>query len=255
MNDYNNNLGYVSVIMPAFNSERFIKSSIDSVINQKYQFWNLLVINDGSTDNTASIVNAISGFDDRVQLVNNQGVKGAAGARNYGLECATGDYVAFIDSDDIWHPEKLLKQLSIMRDKGADFSYTSYEIIDEYDDKKNSYIVPETIDYEKLLKQNVVGCSTVIISRKLVERHRFTTEFYHEDYCMWLDFLKNQYNTVGIKEPLVKWRSISGSRSHDKRNSAKRRWQIYRVYLKLPFLKSLKFFLHYMFNGVKKHFM
>lgn len=240
--------------MPVYNGEKYIKLAINSVISQSYKDWNLIVVNDGSTDSTASIVQSFVEEDSRIKLIDNNGKKGAAGARNYGLSLSSGDYVAFIDCDDVWHSEKLKKQLDLMKKEGMDFSYTSYEIIDSNGANcKQNYIVPERISFKQMLKENFVGCSTVIISQKITNKYSFSTEFYHEDYCLWLQLLKDGYNAIGCTEPLVKWRFIHGSRSSNKFNSAIRRWNIYRKHLCLSLFQSYKYFALYMFNGILKY--
>lgn len=248
-------MGSVTVIMPVYNGERYIETAIRSVIDQTYGNWKLIVVNDGSTDSTCSIVERLSSEDSRIILVHNGGDKGAAGSRNYGLDMCSSEYVAFLDSDDVWEPSKLKTQLDQMKQKGADMSYTSYAIVDENGvRKKSNYIVPETTTFEQMLKENVVGCSTVILSGDIVQKYRFTTDFYHEDYCMWLDILRDGYTVIGCPEVLAKWRLIANSRSANKKSSAINRWKIYRQYLNLPLIKSIRVFLKYTVNGIGKYF-
>lgn len=254
MADSMTNIGLVTVIMPVYNCERYIESAIRSVIDQTYDNWKLIVVNDGSTDCTCSIVERISSEDHRVVLVHNVEEKGAAGARNFGLSLIEGEYVAFLDSDDIWDCNKLKTQLYEMKIKRADISYTSYSIIDENGERKKSdYIVPQSTTFEDMLKENVVGCSTVIMREKLARQYRFATNFYHEDYCLWLKILRDGYTAVGCTCVLTKWRLITNSRSFNKKNSAISRWKIYRQYLNLPLIKSVKVFLLYTIRGIKKY--
>lgn len=248
-------LGTVTVVMPVYNCEMYIENAILSVLAQTYTHWRLIVINDGSTDSSCSIVQKIASTDKRVTLVHNTSVKGAAGARNCGLDMCVGEFVAFLDSDDVWEPDKLETQLMEMNRKNADMSYTSYSIVDENGkSRKKTYVVPESTSFEQMLKENVVGCSTVVFTNELARKYRFATDYYHEDYCMWLDILRDGYKVIGCPEPLVKWRLISNSRSFNKKNSAKNRWEIYRHYLKLPLSVSVKAFLMYAINGIKKYF-
>lgn len=245
----------VTVIIPAYNCENFIKATIQSVIDQTYENWRLIVIDDESKDSTCEIVNKLTEKDDRIQLIRNPVNMGVAKTRNRGLDFSQGDYVAFLDSDDVWHSDKLSKQIEKMQLTGADFSYTSYNIINiEGNCSKNAYIVPEEITFNKLLEENVIGCSTVVLSSEIAKKYRFVSDFYHEDYCLWLDILKDGYKPAGCAEPLVDWRFIRNSRSFDKRNSAKKRWKIYREYLGLSLINSSVQFLKYAINGIRKYY-
>lgn len=239
--------------MPVYNGEQYISIAIDSIISQSYINWKLIIVNDGSTDSTNSIVKKFVD-DSRILFVENKGLKGAAGARNYGMSLSDGDFVAFIDCDDIWHPDKLRFQIELMQKEDSDFSYTSYEIIDSDGlNCKQNYIVPERLTLNQLLKENFVGCSTVIVSKKIAAIYRFSTDFYHEDYCFWLRLLNDGHKAVGCVQPLVKWRLIAGSRSFNKINSALSRWRIYRKQMKMSFVQSIKYFIFYVFNGICKY--
>ena len=126
--------------------------------------------------------------------------------------------------------------------------------IDENGKKtKNTYLIPNKIGFSALLKENYIGCSTVMLSRVIFDQFRFSTDFYHEDYCLWLDLFKHGYKATGLVEPLVNWRLISGSRSYDKRNSALNRWKIYRRFLGFSIFKSSIYFACYVINGLKKY--
>ena len=245
----------VSVIMPAYNCERYIEIAIRSVMQQTHQRWELLIIDDGSSDSTCKIAQRMAGQDTRIRWIKNPENMGVAKTRNRGLDLAEGDYVAFLDSDDCWHPDKLSVQLQNMRQKGADLSCTSYAIVNEDGEPtKAAYIVPESIDFEDLLKENVIGCSTVLLSGEVAKKYRFVTDFYHEDYCLWLDIVRDGYTAVGCREVLADWRFIANSRSFNKRKSAMNRWRIYREYLHLSLPKSIGAFLSYAFGGWKKYY-
>ena len=240
--------------MPVYNGEKYIDDAINSVISQSHKDWKLLVVNDSSTDLTASIVNSYVVLDSRISLIDNKGTKGAAGARNYGMSISRGDYVAFIDCDDVWHSDKLKTQIELMQEDKADFSYTSYEIIDSTGSNcRKTYMVPERITFNEMLKENYIGCSTVIVSGSIAKDYIFSTDFYHEDYCLWLQLLKDGFKAIGCSQPLVKWRFISGSRSSNKLKSAVSRWRIYRKRLNLSFILSVKSLISYVINGINKY--
>jgi len=245
----------VSVIVPVYNCAPYIEETIRSVMRQTFENWIMIVIDDGSTDTTCDIVMRLIQEDDRIQLVRNPENMGTAKTRNRGLELCTGDYVAFLDGDDIWHAEKLETQIKKIREENAGLVYTSYAIVNgEGHSVRKNYVVPAYTTFSDLLKENVIGCSTVLLTRETAKNHRFISDFYHEDYCLWLEMLKNGYKAVGCTEVLVDWRLITNSRSFNKQNSAAKRWRIYREYLHYPRLKSVGLFLRYMINGIRKYY-
>lgn len=244
----------VSVIMPAYNAERFIEAAVRSVMSQTVTDWELLILDDGSKDTTAAIAAKLASEDTRIRFLPNEANMGVAKTRNRGLDLCRGQYVALLDSDDIWLPEKLEKQLALAEKTGADLIYCSYGIMDEHGAKaRQDYLVSDRATMKSLLRENIIGCSTVLLSRQVVDRYRFEERFYHEDYVLWLTLLQEGYQAAGCVEPLVKWRLIENSRSFDKRKSAKNRWRIYRQYLKLPILTSAWYFAGYTVAGFRKY--
>ena len=148
----------VSIIMPAYNCELYIEAAIRSVINQTHTNWELFVIDDGSKDLTCDIVNKLVIKDDRIKLIKNTHNMGVAKTRNRGLDMCNGDYIAFLDSDDAWHTEKLEKQIKKLLDENGDMSYNSYDIVDGAGaQSKDAYIVQENINFNQLLKENFIG--------------------------------------------------------------------------------------------------
>ena len=245
----------VSIIMPAYNCEAYIETAVRSVMEQTYPEWELLVLDDGSSDATFEIVQSLTREDARVCLIKNPANMGVAKTRNRGLDMCRGDYVAFLDSDDRWHADKLKIQLHRMQQKGAGLSYTSYSIVNDAGKRcKNDYIVPADVSFDELLGQNVLGCSTVMLSGEVARKYRFATDFYHEDYCLWLDILRDGCLAVGCPEVLTDWRLIANSRSFDKRKSAINRWRIYRNYLHLSLPRSVRAFAAYALGGLKKYY-
>lgn len=245
----------VSVIMPVYNCAAYVEEAVRSVLAQTCESVEVLVIDDGSADDTFAIATRLAAEDTRVIALKNPENMGVARTRNRGLDMARGEYVAFLDGDDRWHPEKLKVQIARMQAENAALSYTSYAIVDAAGSaSKATYIVPENVTFNGLLKENVIGCSTVMLSRAVAEKYRFATDFYHEDYCLWLDILREGYTAVGCTAPLTDWRLIQNSRSFNKKNSAKNRWRIYRGYLKLSVFRSATAFVCYAVNGVKKYY-
>lgn len=244
----------VSVIMPAYNAEKFIEQAIESVSAQTCKDWELLVLDDGSSDSTVEIVARAAAKDVRICLIKNPNNMGAAKTRNCGLDLCQGDYVAFLDSDDVWYPEKLEKQLGCLMKSGADLCYTSYALVGEDGEKvRADYVVPEQATLDCMLKQNIIGCSTVLMKRELMEQRRFREDFYHEDYVLWLSLLRDGYSAVGCAEVLTAWRYQETSRSYNKWRSMKNRWDIYRRAMNLPVGKSMVYLMHYAVNGIQKY--
>ena len=244
----------VTVIMPAYNAASYIEAAIRSVMAQTHTAWELLVIDDGSSDDTCAIVERLAAEDARVRLLRNPQNCGVATTRNRGLELCTGAYAAFLDSDDVWHPEKLERQVQMAQEQQADLVYTSYAIVDgEGHPCKRPYLVPAQVDFTALLKENVIGCSTVLLSAAVAQRYRFLSDFYHEDYCLWLDILRDGYTAVGCTDVLTDWRLILTSRSFNKKNGARNRWRIYRRHLGFSVCKSARYFAVYAWRGLKKY--
>lgn len=244
----------VSVVMPAYNAEKYIEAAIRSVMEQTYQNWELFVIDDYSTDSTLAVIERLAREDDRITVLQNAENQGVASTRNHGLDLCRGNYVALLDSDDIWYPNKLERQVQLAQETGVDIVYCSYAIIDENDRKICAdFIVPEHTDFESSLTKGVISCSTALLSRNIVDTYRFRTEFYHEDLAFWFQILRNGHTVCGVQDVLAKYRVISGSRASNKINSARHRWKIYRKLLGFSVLRSVKLFVRYALLGLKKY--
>ena len=167
----------VSVIMPTYNASRFLEEAICSVANQSEENWELLVIDDCSADDSFDIAQRHAASDHRIQVLRNNVNLGVAKTRNLGINLAKGEYIAFLDSDDVWHPEKLERQLKKMRDTGAGICYCSYRIIDVAGDKiRADYRVPETARFEDILKENYIQCSAMLIRADIVKSFFFNRD-------------------------------------------------------------------------------
>lgn len=255
MSDCLSNTPLVSVVMPAHNSARYIGEAIASVRAQTYASWELLVVDDASSDDTFNIVSSAAHEDSRIVVFRLEENIGAAEARNYALERAKGECVAFLDSDDTWLPNKLETQLAAMEASSSDLCYTSYAIVDEEGVKaKKDYIVPAHIDFEGLLCENVIDCSTVLVKAQLLGKDAFSSNYAHEDYVLWLSLLSSGAKVVGCTEVLANWRFHQGSRSYDKVKAAAGRWKIYREALGLSFGKSLACMKKYALAGFRKYY-
>jgi len=253
--DINDKAPLVSVIMPAYNAERFIEEAISSVRAQTITDWELLIIDDCSTDKTRDIANTCAKQDSRIYVIKNEINLGVAVTRNYGIEYAKGKYIAFLDSDDRWHATKLEQQIKKIEFTCAGIAYCSYSIVDIDGIKcRADYLVPESVNYGNLLKENCIQCSAMLIPAEILRKIKFNTDYYHEDYILGLDILNAGYTAVGCSEVLLDWRYIANSRSFDKKKSAHNRWKIYRDYLKLHFIKCLWVFACYTIAGIRKYY-
>ncbi len=244
----------VSVVMPAYKAEEYIEAAIGSVQAQTYENWELLVMDDCSPDGCGEIVKAMAEKDSRIRLVRNEKNMGVARTRNRGLDLCRGDYVALLDSDDLWRPTKLEKQLALAQKEKADIIYCSYAIIDENGKQKCAdYIVPAKTDLKKMLVRNVISCSAVMLEKDTAQTYRFPTDYYHEDFALWLDMLRGGRKAVGQQEVLGDYRVHSGSRASNKAGSAKRRWKIYRSFMGMSFVSSSWYLMRYALAGAMKY--
>lgn len=244
----------VSVIMPAYNASQYIEEAITSVLKQTYENLELIVIDDCSTDNTYELICEICKNDSRIAVYRNEKNQGVAKTRNKGFKLAQGEYVALLDSDDVWHSNKIEKQVMLAIEAKADIIYCSYGMVDAAGKKiGNDFIVPKTTDFSKMLKKSVISCSTAMLSKEIVKTYSFNKNYYHEDYIFWLNCLENGYSAVGIEEVLADYRILSKSRSSNKINSAVHRWKIYREYLKLPLLKAVYNWFSYVILAFVKY--
>ena len=243
----------ISIIMPAYNTEKYIEAAICSVRLQTYTNWELLVLDDGSTDQTATIAERFAEADPRIRLLRNPQNMGVARTRNRGFDMAAGDWAALLDSDDVWHSDKLEKQLAAAERSGAEIIYCSYSMVDKDGRRLSDFLVPERTSYSEMLEENVLSCSTVLLSRRIFSGFRFSTEYYHEDYALWLQLLRLGFPAFACRDVLVDYRILNGSRSNDKLRSAKHRWLIYRKAERLSFVSSAHAFSGYIRHGIEKY--
>lgn len=246
----------VSVIMPCYNMENYIADSIASVQQQTYAHWELLIVDDVSTDKTVEIVKALAEQDEKIRFIVKPQHSGIADTRNQCIQMAKGKFLAFLDADDIWHPEKLETQLRFMLDNNVGFTYTTYDWIDEDGKTLNKFInTIGNLDYKKYLRNTVIGCSTVMVDTTIVGQvfvPHFRTS---EDTATWLDILKKGHLAYALNKPLVSYRIRRKSASSNKLKASSDLWKVYRHNEKLPFFKALYYFCCYAFNAIKKRLL
>ncbi len=246
-------MSFVSVITPSYNSEKFIAQTIESVINQTYTNWEMIIIDDCSSDNSVEIITSFQRIDKRIKLIKLEGNQGAAVARNKGIELSKGRFIAFLDSDDLWLPEKLEKQLQFMIDQQVIFSYSSYKMINETNKPVGRFKAPTKQSYNDILKTCSIGCLTVIYDTHTVGKVYMPLIKRRQDFGLWLRLLKRIEFAYGIQDDLAIYRKREHSISSNKLVAAKYQWRIYREVEQLTYCKSLYYFVHYALNGIIKH--
>jgi len=249
-----NDCPLVSVVMAVYNAESYVEEAIKSVESQTVSDWELIVIDDQSSDHSFEIVQRLANEDRRITAYQNTRNMGVARTRNFGIEKCQGKFIAFLDSDDVWKANKLEMQVALAQSINAEMVYCSYAIVDSQGQKtKADYMVPAQTDFKHLLCENVILCSAMLIRAEVVKKIRFNTDFYHEDFVLALDILKAGYTAAGCTEVLLNLRYINHSRSFNKGKSASNRWKVYRDYLKLPWIQSIGIMVQYGIAGLKKY--
>lgn len=248
-----NLLELVSVIMPCHNGEKFLCKAIGSVIDQTYTNWELIIIDDKSTDDSANIAKEFALSDKRIKCLSTKLATGSpAMPRNLGIMASCGRYIAFLDSDDIWLPNKLEKQISLFQNKNAAIVFSDYEKIDNKGNRSCRKITgPNIIDYKKELCGNSIGNLTGIFDKTKCGLPLFKNVG-HEDYLFWLLLLKKGFIAYNVGEILALYRQSSNSLSSDKRYAAKWTWNIYHDELHLSIIKCCYYFSLYALKGVIK---
>ena len=243
----------VSIITPSYNSKRFIKETIDSVLSQTYQNWEMIIVDDCSKDGSVEYIKNIIKNDERIKIIALSKNVGAAEARNKALDIAKGRYIAFLDSDDVWYENKLEEQIKFMKENNYAFTYTAYIPISE--DGKEEYkpiYVPDKLNYEQYCKNTIIGCLTVIIDKSIVGEFKMPNIKSSHDMALWLLIMKRGFNAYGLNKILAKYRLVSNSNTSKKFKAAKDVWRVYRDIERLNILKSSWYFCNYIYNALKK---
>ena len=222
----------VSIIVPVYNVEKYIVETMESVRRQSYPCWELLLVEDVSTDRTRQVIqdylNRVE--DNRIRLICQSENKGAAHARNLGLLQAQGRYIAYLDADDLWEPKKLERELVFMREKNAAFAFTGYEFADENGRGLGKVVrVPETLSYREALKNTTIFTTTVMFDTARIDKSLLEMPIIKsEDTALWWKVLKRGYTAYGLDENLVKYRRAGKTLSSNKLEAIRRIWNLYR---------------------------
>lgn len=249
-----NQQSLVTVITPTYNSERFIAETIHSVKEQTYTNWEMIIIDDCSTDRTVELVKKEQEKDSRIKLIQLEQNRGAAVARNTGMENAKGKYIAFLDSDDYWLPNKLEEQISFMQENNYAFTFSSFAIMDQYGNllgKTNRAV--EKAEYRDILKRpGTIGCLTVVLDREKIADPFMPNIKTRNDFATWLKILRNGHTAYGLDKVLAYYRLVPGSISSNKIKAAQKNWYVYRQIENLNFLSASYYFIHYAIYNIKK---
>ena len=242
----------ISVVIPAYNCAGVIGRAIDSALAQKVAL-EILVLDDGSSDGLEAVMAGYEG-NEAVRFAKNEKNLGAAATRNRGVTLARGKSVAFLDADDYWTEDKLVRQLALIEQTGCVLCCTARELMTPEGELTGKVIpVKEKISYRELLKHNSINCSSVLILTDVAREFPMHHDDSHEDYIMWLEVLRKYETACGINEPMLKYRLSNSGKSGNKLHSAKMTFMVYR-YMGFGVVKSMVCFCSYAFHGVKKYF-
>ena len=243
----------VSIVIPAFRCARYLRQALDSALAQDVPE-EILIIDDCSDDGLEEIVGAYCGYP-QIRYIRNEQNLGVAESRNRGVALARGTYIAFLDADDIWTPDKLKKQLSRIRETGTVMCSTARELMNPNGTLTGYVIpVPEAYSFRDLLTENLVNCSSVLIRTDVAREFPMRHDDAHEDSLTWLQVLRKYGQGCAVNEPLLKYRITNSGKSGSKLKSAKMTFQTYR-YMGFGFFRSCLYFTGYVFHGMKKYFL
>lgn len=246
----------VSVIIPVFNVEKYIEQTIDCVCAQTYKRWELLLVTDGCTDHSEQVIRNYQEKtgDDRIRLIRQPGNLGAAQARNRGLCEANGRYIAYLDSDDLWKPEKLEHQLLFMKKKDVAFSFTGYEFADENAQGTGKVVeVPAALTYREALRNTTIFTTTVMFDTYKINKEMLVMpQIKSEDTALWWSILRNGYTAYGLNENLALYRRAGRTLSSNKLEAMRRIWNLYRKSEGLSLLPSICNFCFWAVRAVKR---
>lgn len=243
----------VTVVIPAYNAACYVDKAIESVLTQTVSC-HILVINDASSDETLSVAKHYAKeYPGQICVINNETNIGVAASRNCAVSQAKTEYIAFLDADDWWSTDKLELQLKKLRESRADVCYSGRELMTTAGKSTGKIVhVPEQTDYHRLLKGNVVPCSSVVMRREEALKYPMAHDELHEDYIVWLSMLRDGKQFVGIDQPLLKSRLGEDGKSRNKLKSAKMTYGVYR-YMGIPVWKAIFYFMCYAAAGVAKY--
>ena len=232
-------MSLISIIMPYYKKESYVEDSIKSILNQSYTNFEIILVNDEIEKK--NFVDALSNLDQRIRVIHNEKNLGAGISRNMGIKLTKGEYIAFCDCDDLWKKNKLELQLNFMKQFNLNFSFTSYDIIDENNNFISTRKAADNIDFNKLRNSCDIGLSTVILKKNIFDndKYKFANLKTKEDYVLWLKLASDNIEMKGIDQNLTSWRKSKQSLSSSTIQKLKDGYSVYRVHLGYGIIKSL----------------
>lgn len=242
----------VSVVTPIWNAAATLAATVASVQAQSLADWEMLLVDDGSTDGSRTLARTLAAADSRIRVLAQDANLGAAAARNCGIRAARGRFIAFLDADDLWRPEKLALQLGFMRDGGHGLVFAAYRRVTADGAPLGTVRVPARISRDDLLKGNVIGCLTAVYDTAVFGKVEMPPLARRQDYGLWLELLRRTPYAHGLPQVLADYRVRRGSLSADKFGAAHATWTLYREVERLSRLRAAWYFAHYAAQGVAK---
>ena len=244
----------VSVIIPYYKKRNFVKETIVSVINQSYDYLEILIIYDDTNLNDFEFLKEISKLDNRIKIINNNKRLGAGPSRNKGIEQSTGKYIAFIDADDAWAPDKIKDQISFMKKNGHQISHTSYFIVDEKKKIIGQRKARDLLSINEVLKSCDIGLSTVIIEKEVIKKTntKFPQLVTKEDFVFWLTLFKKNYKFYAYESNLTNWTDSKNSLSSSITQKLFDGFKVYNYHMGFNIIKSIYYLICLSLNYLKK---
>ncbi len=241
----------VSVVTPVWNAAATLAATVASVRAQTFPDWEMLLVDDGSTDGSRALAEALAAADPRIRVLAQGSNTGAAAARNRAIRAARGRYIAFLDADDLWRPEKLARQVPVLA-AGHLLVFSAYRRIAADGRPLGIVRPPPRVSREGLLRGNAIGCLTAVYDSAALGRVEMPPIARRQDYGLWLELLRRTPHAIGLPEVLADYRVRAGSLSGDKGAAARATWALYREVEGLPRLRAAWYFAHYAVGGVAK---
>ena len=243
----------VSVIIPYYRKREFISETIDSALDQSYKNLEIIIIYDDDNKTSLEFIKKIAKKDNRIKIIENRDKMGAGESRNIGIFESNGKYIAFLDADDIWHLDKLKKQINFMEEYNYFISHTSYSIINENKNIVGKRIAKNFFKLSELLKSCDIGTSTVVLHRNLIKSDiKFASLSTKEDFVLWLRILKNNVSIYGLNEDLTLWTKSKNSLSSSTFQKIIDGFRVYYSYMNFGFIKSVYYLIWLSINFLKK---
>ncbi|HLV45459.1 MAG TPA: glycosyltransferase family 2 protein [Flavobacterium sp.] len=242
----------VSIIIPCYNSEKFIGETLESILDQTFQDWECLVMDNASTDNSVDVIERFK--NEKIHLIKLDKNYGASQARNIGIERAKGRFITFIDSDDLWLPEFLEKSISFLKDENEELVYASYHRVDEeLNPLLEDFTAIDNIDFQRILYNCPIPMLTAVYDTKRIGKIKIPDVDMREDHAMWMDILKKIPRARAIQTPLGVYRIRRKSYSRNKLKILQKQFLVYYKFLNLSLPKSTYYTIHWALNGLKKY--